>query len=151
MVVDHHRLLFDGDELARLRARRDLPVCRRLWRNVMEGSRWRLTRPLRTEWIGPVSPDPDYLNLYDRFYAMMHDMAVMEHLSFGGHTGQDSGCFAGACDWLVSCGWVWRTEAGVGVCVGELGCVDPMPMRYPLVTVEAEGGAVEIVVKRSEG
>ena len=35
-------------------------------------------------------PDPIYENLYDRFYAMMQDMAVTEHLSFAyAYSGED--------------------------------------------------------------
>lgn len=38
-------------------------------------------RPVDDEWIAPVDDDPVYENLYDRFWAIMADAAVLEHLA----------------------------------------------------------------------
>ncbi len=92
----HPRLFFDLTELSRLRAQRYTGHHARIWRNVAASADWCLERPLRTAWIAPVTPDPIHANLYDRFYAMMHDMAVMRD---------------GARVWTLACCRVWRREA----------------------------------------
>ena len=53
-----------------------------IWKNIKNSSDWCLERTPRKAWIAPVSPDPIYENLYDRFYAMMADLAITEHLAF---------------------------------------------------------------------
>ena len=58
-----------------------------------------------------MSPDPIYENLYDRFYAMMHDMAVMEHLAFAYAYSGDPRYGQAAVDWALACCRVWRKEA----------------------------------------
>ena len=68
-------------------------------------------RPVRTEWIAPVSPDPIYENLYDRFYAMMHDMAVMEHLAFSYCYTNDARYGQAARRWVLACTRIWSNEA----------------------------------------
>jgi len=107
----HPRLYFTAEELSRLRALRSEGVHARIWTNLAESADWCLTQVPRTEWIAPVSPDPIYLNLYDRFYAMMHDMAVMEHLAFAhAYSGHDR-YLKGARAWALSCCRVWKNEA----------------------------------------
>ena len=64
-----------------------------------------------TNLIAPVSPDPIYLNLYDRFYAMMHDMAVMEHLAFAYAYSGDARYGDAGVRWTLACSRVWRREA----------------------------------------
>lgn len=107
----HPRLFFTAEELADLRARRAEGVRLLLWRNLIRSADWCLTRPRRAKWIAPVSPDPIYANLYDRFYAMMHDMAVMEHLAFAwSYTGEEQYGQA-AVEWALSGCRVWKHEA----------------------------------------
>src|SRR5262245_9321740 len=79
---EHPRLFFTSAELTKLRALRTQGVHAEIWNNLRSSADWCLTRPVREKWIAPVEPDPIYENLYDRFYAMMHDMAVAEHLAF---------------------------------------------------------------------
>lgn len=38
-------------------------------------------RPMDDAWIPPVADDPVYENLYDRFWAIMADAAILEHLA----------------------------------------------------------------------
>jgi hypothetical protein len=110
-ALGHPRLFFNGEELARLRALRPRGVHARIWKNLAESADWCLTLKPRRTWIAPVSPDPIYANLYDRFYAMMHDMAVMEHLAFAyAYSGDDRYARAGR-RWTVACGRIWRREA----------------------------------------
>ncbi len=77
----HPRLYFTPDELTHLRNIRDQGLHAVMYRNLIASADWCLTQPVRHDWIAPVTSDPIYENLYDRFYAIMHDMAVMEHLS----------------------------------------------------------------------
>lgn len=111
-VTGHPRLFFTAAEQKTLRAKRTgAGVQARIWKNIKTSADWCLTRPLRTAWIAPVTPDPIYLNLYDRFYAMMHDMAVMEHLAFAYAYSGDTRYFEGAKQWALSCGRIWKKEA----------------------------------------
>jgi len=110
-LTGHPRLYFTPDELAQLRALRTSGQHARMWQNLAESAEWCLTQQPRTEWIAPVAPDPVYLNLYDRFYAMMHDMAVMEHLAFAWAYSGDRRYLEGARQWILACGRVWSREA----------------------------------------
>lgn len=107
----HPRLFFDGSRLEQLRQARRTGVHRLMWRNMMASADWCLQRPLRKHWIAPVSPDPIYLNLYDRFYAMMHDMAVMEHLAFAYAYSRDARYREPARQWALAGCRVWSKEA----------------------------------------
>ncbi|HJN18124.1 MAG TPA: DUF4962 domain-containing protein [Armatimonadota bacterium] len=110
-VTGHPRLFFTEDELDALRAEGEQGARRLIRRNLVESADWCLERPLRQEWIAPVAPDPIHANLYDRFYAMMHDMAVMEHLAFTWrYTGKERYGSA-AVDWALACCRVWGQEA----------------------------------------
>lgn len=80
--LSHPRLYFDSQQLLQLRALRGEPGHARIWTNLVESAEWCLTKTPRTNWIAPATPDPIYENLYDRFYAIMGDLAITEHLSF---------------------------------------------------------------------
>lgn len=111
LPLGHPRLYFTPEELARLRDLRTQGVHARIWANLTESADWCLTQTPRTEWIAPVSPDPIYLNLYDRFYAMMHDMAVMEHLAFAYAYSGEARYFEAARRWALTGCRVWSREA----------------------------------------
>ncbi len=110
-VAGHPRLYFTTAELRALQASHGQGFRAVVWRNMMESADWCLNRPLRRQWIAPVAPDPIYANLYDRFYAMMHDMAVMEHLAFAYCYGRDERHGKAAVEWALACCRVWRKEA----------------------------------------
>lgn len=111
-ISGHPRLFFTAAELKGLQARRTAPgVYGLAWKNIKASADWCLKRPLRKAWIAPVAQDPIYLNLYDRFYAMMHDMAVMEHLAFAYAYSGDARYLAGAKQWVFAAGRIWRKEA----------------------------------------
>lgn len=107
----HPRLFFTVEELAQLRAARTRGVQARIWRNLKQSADWCLTRRPRTEWIAPLTPDPVYENLYDRFYAMMHDMAVMEHLAFAYAYSGDQRYGRAAVQWAQAGCRIWQKEA----------------------------------------
>jgi hypothetical protein len=107
----HPRLFFTSAELQELRGARSEAFRAVMYRNLVRDADWCLTRPLRRQWIAPVSPDPIYENLYDRFYAMMHDMAVMEHLAFAYAYSGDPRYGRAAVDWALACCRVWKREA----------------------------------------
>jgi hypothetical protein len=107
----HPRLYFTAAELTALQAARSEGFRAVIWTHLMQSADWCLTRPLRKQWLAPVAPDPIYANLYDRFYAMMHDMAVMEHLAFAWAYGRDERHGKAAVDWALACCRVWRREA----------------------------------------
>ncbi len=107
----HPRLYFTPAELQELRNASSEGFRAVMYRNLVRDADWCLTRPLRRRWIAPESPDPMYENLYDRFYAMMHDMAVTEHLAFACAYGSDPRYVRAAVNWALACSRVWRKEA----------------------------------------
>ncbi len=107
----HPRLYFTAEDLPRLRKLRTQGVHARIFKNLIASADWCLTREPRTEWIAPRTPDPIYENLYDRFYGMMHDMAVMEHLAFAYAYSGDVRYRDGARRWTLACCRVWKREA----------------------------------------
>src|SRR5690348_16849392 len=72
----HPRLYFATQDLPRLRKLRSEPLHGKIYKNLIESADWCLTKTPRANWIAPVSPDPIYENLYDRFYAIMGDLAI---------------------------------------------------------------------------
>ncbi|MCC7265365.1 MAG: DUF4962 domain-containing protein [Candidatus Latescibacteria bacterium] len=78
----HPRLYLAATDLPRLRGLRHQGLHARIWKNLEDSARWCLTQTPRRERIAPLSPDPVYENLYDRFYAIMGDLAITEHLAF---------------------------------------------------------------------
>ena len=71
-----------AEELAKLRQLRGSGMHQRIYRNLLESADWCLTLQPRRDWIAPITPDPNYENLYDRFYGIMGELAITEHLSF---------------------------------------------------------------------
>jgi hypothetical protein len=110
-ALGHPRLYFDNASLAELRGLRDRGVHARIYDNLIDSADWCLTRTPRETWIAPVTPDPIYENLYDRFYGMMHDTAVTEHLAFAYAYSGEAKYLDGARRWTLACCRVWRAEA----------------------------------------
>ncbi|MFA5865682.1 MAG: DUF4962 domain-containing protein [Phycisphaerae bacterium] len=108
--LEHPRLYFSAKELVDLRKKRDQKVYSLIWANMKTSADWCLIRPIREEWIAPVDPDPIYANLYDRFFAMMHDMTVMEHLAFAWAYSGDARYLERAKAWTLACCRVWKCE-----------------------------------------
>lgn len=108
---EHPRLLFTRDELSWLRAAKATGYHATVWANVVASAEWCLSRPVRSEWIAPRQPDPIYENLYDRFYAMMHDMAIAEHLAITAAISGEERFIAPAKAWAIALATVWSMEA----------------------------------------
>src|SRR5258706_10798995 len=107
---EHPRLFSPTAELARLRDLRTHGFHAVIWKNLRDSADWCLTRSLRSEWIAPVSPDPIYENLYDRFFAIMHDTAVMEHLAFAWAYSENPRYFDAARKWMLADARIWARE-----------------------------------------
>ena len=110
----HPRLFFTAAELRVLRSKRDGGVHARVYANLKASADWCLTMPPRKKWIAPISPDPIYENLYERFYGMMRDMAIAEHLAFAyayAPDGRDrERYFAAARRWAIALSKTWVRE-----------------------------------------
>ena len=115
----HPRLYMTAEDLPKLRAARGQGVHKKIWENLQESADWCLTLTPRREWIAPVSPDPIYENLYDRFYGIMHDMAVMEHLAFAYALSGDGRYGDGARDWVLANCRAWKPETDGAVDGGK--------------------------------
>jgi hypothetical protein len=109
--TSHPRLYFSTNDLVTLRAGRFHGTRKLIWRNLAQSADWCLTRNPRQNWIAPVSPDPRYENLYDRFYAIMADLAITEHLSFAYAFSGDLRYGESARQWVLASCRTWQHEA----------------------------------------
>jgi hypothetical protein len=107
----HPRLYCTAADLPRLRNARHGGDYARIWKNLQDSADWCLTRKPRIHWIAPVAPDPKYENLYDRFFAIMGDLAVTEHLAFAYAVSGDARYGDAARDWVLASCRVWQREA----------------------------------------
>jgi hypothetical protein len=113
--LDHPRLYFTTNDLVTLRAARFSGTRAIIWRNLAQSADWCLTRTSRKKWIAPVSPDPRYENLYDRFYAIMGDLAITEHLAFAYAFSGEARYGEAAREWTLDSCRAWQAEADAGV------------------------------------
>ncbi len=107
----HPRLYCTSTDLPRLRALRATGVHARIWKNLEESDQWCLTQTPRKDWIAPVAHDPIYENLYDRFYAIMADLAITEHLAFAYALSGEARYGDATRDWVLASCRAWRREA----------------------------------------
>ncbi|MCA9101110.1 MAG: hypothetical protein KDA63_08175 [Planctomycetales bacterium] len=112
-VAGHPRLYVTADQLPTLRRLKTQPSHAAIWANLVESADWCAAQTPRREWIPTRDDDPRYENLYDRFYAAMHDMAIVEHLAFASALSNpaDDTYFAPARGWALATARVWRNEA----------------------------------------
>ncbi len=109
--LGHPRLYFTAQELTKLRELRSEPGHAAIWKNIAESADWCLTKTPRKQWIAPITPDPIYENLYDRFYGIMGDLAITEHLSFAYALSGDEKYGEAARQWVLASCRVWQREA----------------------------------------
>ena len=117
--LGHPRLYFNSEELVQLRKLRSEPGHAEIWKNLAESADWCLTKTPRTQWIAPVSPDPIYENLYDRFYGIMGDLAITEHLSFAYALSGKKEYGEAARQWVLASCRTWQHEADNAVDGGK--------------------------------
>ncbi len=112
-LTSHPRLYFTPSDLPQLRASRGEGRRAVIWRNLAASADWCTQQQPRTEWIPTAAEDPQFENLYDRFYAAMHDLAVVETLAFASVLSdpESDPYFEHARAWLLAAGRVWRNEA----------------------------------------
>jgi hypothetical protein len=115
----HPRLYFNAQDLVRLRKLRNERVHAQMWKNLAESADWCLTKTPRANWIAPVSPDPIYENLYDRFYGIMGDLAITEHLSFAYALSGKKEYGEAARQWVLASCRTWQHEADHAVDGGK--------------------------------
>lgn len=70
-------------------------------------------RPMDEDWIAPATDDPVYENLYDRFWAIMTDAAVLEHLALTALVSGSPAVTEAAVARLAGTARRWRPEAGL--------------------------------------
>jgi hypothetical protein len=109
--LSHPQLYFTERDLPRLRKLRSEPPHAKIYKNLIESADWCLTKTPRAKWIAPVSPDPIYENLYDRFYAIMGDLAITEHLSFAYALSGKKEYGEAARGWVLASCRAWQREA----------------------------------------
>lgn len=107
----HPRLYFTAADLPRLRGLRSVGHHALIWKNIEHSAAWCLTQHPRKQWIAPVTPDPIYENLYDRFYAIMADLAITEHLAFAYALSGEARYGDAARDWVLASCRAWQREA----------------------------------------
>jgi hypothetical protein len=107
---EHPRLYFSSEDLPGLRSLRGPGLHGKIWYNLRSSAEWCLSQKPRKNRIGVEYPDPIYENLYDRFYAIMHDVAIIEHLSLAYAIGEERKYGEAARRWLVSISRAWDAE-----------------------------------------
>ncbi|HEX5472195.1 MAG TPA: hypothetical protein VFW73_09925, partial [Lacipirellulaceae bacterium] len=112
-TAGHPRLYFTAADLPRLRSSRASGIRAHIWANMIKSADWCAMQVPRTEWIPTAARDPQFENLYDRFYAAMHDAAIVEHLAFTSALSQpDKDPYVDpARRWLLATAKTWRNEA----------------------------------------
>jgi hypothetical protein len=113
LETGHPRLYFTASDLHELRARKQSGVGSKIWANMAASADWCAAQSPRSEWIPTADSDPQYENLYDRFYAAMHDAAILEHLAFTSALSDPTEVryLEAARNWLLATTKVWRNEA----------------------------------------
>ncbi len=110
-TFSHPRLYFTAQELPKLRQLRTERFHAKIYKNLIQSADWCLTKTPRANWIAPISPDPIYENLYDRFYAIMGDLAITEHLSFAYALSGKKIYGEAARRWVLASCRAWQREA----------------------------------------
>lgn len=119
LTLGHPRLYLTVADLPRIRGLREEGTHAKIWSNIRASADWCVTRTPRREWIAPLAPDPIHENLYDRFYAIMGDLAVTEHLAFAYAIGGDSRYSDTGRRWVLASCRAWQREADGAVDGGK--------------------------------
>jgi len=108
--VHHPCLYFTAADLPQLSELRKSGTHAQIWANMTKSADWCAKQMPRTEWIPTADKDPQFENLYDRFYAAMHDAAIVEHLAFTSALSNpaDDRYFDAARGWLLATAKTWK-------------------------------------------
>src|SRR4051794_12699960 len=112
--LQHPRLYFTAADLPELRAtRKNSEAAAQIWANMTKSADWCAKQKPRTEWIPTIEKDTQFENLYDRFYAAMHDAAIVEHLAFTSalSDSEQNVYFPAARTWLLATARTWKNES----------------------------------------
>src|SRR5437764_6696638 len=111
--IHHPRLYFTAADLPKLREQHHSGVHALIWANMIRSADWCANQVPRTEWIPTAATDPQFENLYDRFYAAMHDAAIVEHIAFSSALSNpdDDHYFPAARKWLLATAKTWKNES----------------------------------------
>src|SRR3954452_15570456 len=112
--LQHPRLYFTAADLPQLRAKRkNTEAVARIWANMTKSADWCIKQKPRDEWIPTLDKDPQFENLYDRFYAAMHDAAIVEHLALTSalSEAEETRYFPAAKLWLLATAKTWKNES----------------------------------------
>lgn len=152
---DHPRLFLTPADLPGLRSARSQPARGPIWDNLRATAKVAAERPPRSLWIAPAADDPLYANLYDRFYAAMSDMAVIEHLAFVAVLGEEADIVEAARRHLLATARAWAPEIDVqpdyGTAYAVTRLMKGLAVGYDLLhdrLDDAERGEVRAVVER---
>lgn len=106
------RLFVTNATLETIRSRRRTGLSGRIWRNLRASALDCVSRPVRGVGIEPIVDDPDYENLYERFYAIMSDAAELEHASWAAAVEPNALLLGSAERRLAAVPRAWAAEAG---------------------------------------
>jgi hypothetical protein len=111
--LPHPRLYFTAADLPKFRDLRKSGVHEKIWANLIMSADWCAQQTPRSEWIPTAEKDPLFENLYDRFYAAMHDAAIVEHLAFTSALSDPDNdhYYPAARNWLLATAKIWKNES----------------------------------------
>ena len=111
--VHHPRLYFTAADSPTTPPCATSGVHAQIWANLAKSADWCAQQVPRSEWIPTIENDPQFENLYDRFYAAMHDAAIVEHLAFTSSLSdpEHDPYFDAARKWLLATAKVWKNES----------------------------------------
>lgn len=109
--MTRHPRLYPNRRDPHILTKQSHPRYRILLGNLVESAEWCLEQAPRRDWIAPALSDPIHSNLYDRFYAIMKDLAVTEHLAFTYDLTGTEKYGDAAKAWVLASCRVWKREA----------------------------------------
>jgi hypothetical protein len=141
--------------LPQLRAQRSAGHRHKIWQNLRASADWCLQQQARTEWIPTAADDPQHENLYDRFYAAMHDRKTSQPMSWWHMDNpmltKQTFRWPDGVELTVEKGRIAQHKADgyteTPVHFGGMKFADPCPRTYATVTIEPDMGTIRLVIR----